>query len=293
MEISFLIVTRNRPGDLRLTLNRLEDLINASKHEVLVFIDGCKHTEPLVNEFSWVNWTVSKESVSASPARAQLYIKAKGTIFIGLDDDANPLSENFINEIENEFAKDASIGVLALQEVRGIFKNQEDAKSQIKPLEAYFTSDFVGCGFAISKTAYNSVVGFPTFIDIYGEEPCVSLQILDAGFNIKYVPHIAVNHRVDVAKRKQQGRNYFRFEKQLFNSFKYFLVYYPKPLKAIAKLFFHNFKKYALKDLSYFKAYFRVVFNVIFKLPITLKYREPVKAETLTKMRQLKALKYS
>mgnify|MGYP003671278008 CR=1 FL=1 len=292
MQISFLIVTKNRPTDLAITLNKLKRMVNLEHHEVGVFIDGCLDTEQIITDFPWVNWTVSKESVSASPARAQLYKKAKGQILIGLDDDAHPLTHNFITTIENEFKTDASIGILAFQEVRGLFNSDTEALSNLKNTKPYFTSDFVGCGFAISKTAYNAIVGFPTFIDIYGEEPCVALQVLDTGFNIKYVPGIAVNHRVDVEKRKQLGRNYFRFKKQLKNSFRMFLVYYPKPLKPISKLLFHNFKKYALKDLQYFKDFVNVCFSELKHLPITIKNRKPIKKATLIKMRQLKGLKY-
>ncbi len=44
MDISFLIVTRNRPVDLRITLDTLKKMIDLDKHEVLVFIDGCEQT---------------------------------------------------------------------------------------------------------------------------------------------------------------------------------------------------------------------------------------------------------
>ena len=293
MEISFLIVTKNRPEDLALTLNKLKDVIDLNRHEVCVFIDGCVKTESLIKAFDWVKWTSSNKSISASPARAQLYKKALGTIFIGLDDDAHPLTKDFIASVKTEFQKDDSIGVLALQEVRGVFKSDQEALAQLKQAKSYFTSDFVGCGFAVSKKAYTQVEGFPTFIDIYGEEPCVALQILDKNFKIKYVPHIAVNHRVDRQKRKQLRRNYFRFEKQLKNSFRFFVVYYPNPLKAILKLFLHNFRRYALSDLTYFKLYFKVVFLEVFGVWRLIKYRNPVRASTLDKMRGLEGLKYS
>ena len=293
MEISFLIVTKNRPCDLKFTLNKLKSLTDNTKHEVLVFIDGCKETEAITRDFNWVQWTVSQESKGASLARALLYKKAKGTIFIGLDDDAHPLSDHFIEMVLMEFKTDGSLGVLAFQEVRGKFNNDITAKKAIKIRESYFTTDFVGCGFAITKTAYQAITGFPEFIDIYGEEPCVALQILDAGFRIKYVPTVVVNHRVDIEKRKQQGKNYFRFEKQLQNSIRFYLVYYPKPLVHILKLLFHNFKKYALNNLTYFKLFFKVVFNEIINIRKILKYRNPVKHQTITLKKQLKGLIYS
>ena len=107
MQISFLIVTKNRPEELAFTLDKLKSFIDASIHEVLVFIDGCPETEALVTCYDWVNWIVTNKSISASPARNALYKNAKGKIFIGLDDDAHPISDNFIVEIEKEFVTDA------------------------------------------------------------------------------------------------------------------------------------------------------------------------------------------
>ncbi|NJM80311.1 MAG: hypothetical protein HC854_13135 [Flavobacterium sp.] len=122
-----------------------------SIHEVLVFIDGCGETEKIIPNFNWVKWEVSEKSSSASPARNALYKKASGTIFIGLDDDAHPISANFIVSVENQFKLDAIIGVLAFQEVKGIFNSNEEALKEAKQTHSFFTNEFIGCGFAILK----------------------------------------------------------------------------------------------------------------------------------------------
>lgn len=293
MEISFLIVTKNRPEDLALTLNKLKAMINLSIHEVLVFIDGCPKTAPIISDFNWVNWTNSKKSISASPARNALYKKAKGTIFIGLDDDAHPLSLNFINEVETTFNTNKKVGVIAFQEVRGLFTSDQEALLNAKNVSSFLTNDFVGCGFAVKKDVYNATNGFPLWMDIYGEEPAVAMEVLDLGVDILYQPSIKVNHRINVAKRKQQGRNYFRFERQLKNTIRFYLVYYPKPTKKILKTLWHNFKKYALTDWKYFKSFIVVFFGTLFKLPKILSYRKPVKSETIALKLKLKTLNYS
>lgn len=292
MQISFVIVTKNRAEDLALTLNKLEDLIDLSIHEVLVFIDGCKKTETIIKDFNWVKWTVSKKSISASPARNELYKNAKGKIFIGLDDDAHPISPNFIASVETEFQDNKNLGIIAFQEIRGLFENDTVALKHSKETPSYLTSDFVGCGFAIKKEVYDTTRGFPLWVDIYGEEPAVALEVLDLGFDIKYNSNIKVNHRVNVEKRKKQGRNYYRFERQLKNTIRYYLVYYPSPLLKVAKTLWHNFKKYAIKDITYFKSFFKVFFNTVFGIMKILKNRKPVKKSTLEKKKNLKPLKY-
>jgi hypothetical protein len=74
--------------------------------------------------------------------------------------------------------------------------------------------------------------GFPVWIDIYEEESCLSIEVMDKAFDILYTNAIKVNHRVNIAKRKLNKQNYFRFERQLKNT----TFYYPYPLLKIIKL---------------------------------------------------------
>lgn len=293
MEISILIVTKNRPEELVITLDKLIHLLDLTRHEVLVFIDGCIQTESLINKYTWVNWESSAISLGASPARNVLYKKAKGTLFIGLDDDAHPLSHNFIIQTEKVFNEDEKIGIISFQEVRGVFASDQEAfQNAVPTVERYLTNDFVGCGFAVKKAVYNQTNGFPVWIDIYGEESCLAIEVLDLGYDIFYDSTIIVNHRIDRLKRISHGRNYFRFEKQLKNTVYYYLVYFQNPSYKIVRLLFHNFKKYALKDTMYFKLFWKSFFCVLKEFRSILKYRKPVKKITLSKLNNLRGIKY-
>ncbi len=293
MEVSILIVTRNRPDELEITLNRLIGLLDLALHEVLVFIDGCKKTEVLIAKYPWVQWENSAISISASPARNKLYKKAKGKIFIGLDDDAHPLSEDFITQTQSFFLENEKIGIIAFQEIRGVFISDDQALTMADPnIAKYQTNDFVGCGFAIKKEVYDSTNGFPVWVDIYGEESCLAIEVLDFGYEIHYDNTIIVNHRIDRNKRLSQGRNYFRFEKQLKNTIFYYVVYYPNPILKIARLLFHNFKKYGLYNLTYFKLFWSSLFSVTKELRAVLQFRKPVQKSTLQKLKTLKGIKY-
>jgi len=293
MDISFLIVTRQRADDLIITLNKLKTLIGEDKKsEVLVYIDGCQETKPLIKEFDWVHWTFSDKSVSASPARAILYKKAKGTILVGLDDDAHPISKDFINQLKATFANNTKVGIIAFQEVRGLFNSDDTALEHSKKAVAYITNDFIGCGFAIKNKVYKQTNGFPSWINIYGEEPALALEVLNQGYQILYFSELKINHRIDVEARKKRGRNYFRFENQLRNTLRFYLVYYPNPFLKVIKTLVHNFKKYAIKDFRYFKSFLKILFSTLFSIFSILKYRKPVKRETIVKRNQLKPLKY-
>lgn len=294
MKASILIVSKNRKKELEFTLRILEQIIDFSIHEVLVFLDGCRDdSSVLKDKMKWVKWYSSERSIGASAARHRLYPKAQGQFLIGLDDDAHPLNTDFIDKTITLFNKYSDVGIVAFQEVKGIYASNVDALSQQESSEVeYYTNDFIGCGFAIRKKAYEATNGFPVWIDIYGEESCVAIEVMANGFDILYSNSIKINHRVDKEARKNAGQNYFRFGKQLKNTTYYFLVYYPFPLVRILKLYYHNFRKYALVDIKCFKIYFSTVLEVTLHLPRVLKYRSPVEAALINKIRNLKSLKF-
>lgn len=294
MEASILIVSKNRKADLLKTLMVLESFIHKSDVEILVFLDGCSDDSiSLQKELTWVRWFVSPVSIGASAARHQIYPLAVSEILIGLDDDAHPLDKDFIFKIETLFKKNPNVGILAFEEIKGIFVSDIEALQYSESQKKEFlTSEFIGCGFAIRKSVYNLTNGFPSWIDIYGEESCLSIEVLSKGLDILYSNEIKINHRVNKEQRKLTKQNYFRFGKQLKNSTYYFLVYYPFPFSSILKLYFHNFKKYALTDWQCFKIYFKTIFVVIIRLPEILSYRNPIDKSLIIKMRSLSTLKF-
>lgn len=294
MKASILIVSKNRKEDLFKTLNILESLIDKSEVEVLVFLDGCTdQSENLKNEITWVKWFTADKSIGASAARHQIYPLADAEILIGLDDDAHPLNSDFVDQIKKLFKINPQVGILAFEEIKGIFQSDEEAlKHAETEKKEYLTSEFIGCGFAVRRSVYNLTNGFPVWIDIYGEESCLSIEVISKGYDILYTNQIKINHRVNKELRKLNKQNYFRFGKQLKNSTFYFLVYYPFPLINILKLYWHNFKKYALTDWECFKIYFKTLFVVMINILKVLKYRKPIDKTVILKMRNLAQLKF-
>lgn len=294
MQVSILIVSKNRREELSKTLRILEKLIDFSIHEVLVFLDGCTDgSELLQNEFKWVLWNISEKSIGASGARNRLYPKGKGDYLIGLDDDAHPLQSDFITLTKSIFETHPTVGIIAFQEIKGIFNSDEEALLSTKSdLDEYYCNEFIGCGFAVKKKVYDATNGFPVWMDIYGEESCVSIEVIAKGFDILYTNRIAVNHRVNMELRRESGANYFRFGKQLKNVTYYYLVYYPFPLLKITKLFWHNFKKYAIRDSRYFRVYFKTIITLLLYLPKLIKYRNRIDAKVIKKANRLPGPKF-
>ncbi|TDD98403.1 glycosyltransferase family 2 protein [Flavobacterium cellulosilyticum] len=294
MQASILIVSKNRKEELEFTLTVLARVIDLSVHEVLVFLDGCTDDSSILeNNIIWVRWYSSEKSIGASAARYQLYPMAQGEILFGFDDDAHPLNADFIDKTIRLFDSHSNVGIIAFQEVKGIYALDAEALALTQsPDEEYYTNEFIGCGFSIRKKVYESTNGFPVWIDIYGEESCVALEVIAKGYDILYSNTIKVNHRVNKELRKISGKNYFRFGNQLKNTTYYYLVYYPFPIVKIFKLYLHNFKKYALTDVTFFKIFFQTILEAIWYLPKIMRYRKPVDNAILKNMGQLKNLEF-
>ncbi len=279
---SIVIVTKNRCEELKKTIEIVLSLIDLTKDEFLIFLDGCTDQSfTLIELYPSIQWHSVTKSIGASGARNALYKYASGNFFIGLDDDAHPLHNDFIERVERLFSND-SIGLLSFKEVKKVHVSEEEENEILNETpNSYKTNEFIGCGFAVRKDVYQKTNGFPVWMDIYGEEMCLSLEIMEAGYSIKYTNEIAVHHRVDINARKKMGRNYFRFRKQLRNGALFYCIYYKRPFVKLLKLLFHNFKKYALMDGNYFVSYFRALGSLITKIPAIVKYRKPVSQTTI------------
>lgn len=290
MDISICIVSKDRREELDRTLGVLERLFIGEHSEILVFLDGC-HDDSfrLIEKYETISWYSSEESIGASPARRRLFKKAAGTIIFGFDDDAHPLNENFIQIAKDLFQQNPTVAVLTFEEIKGIYENDSCALEHHIAQNEFLCNSFVGCGFAILKAAYTKIDGFPEWMDIYGEEGAVSIQLMNKGYGILYTSQISVNHRVNRALRKLEGGNFFRFQKQLYNMGMYFLIFYPRHLlpRKLLKLFWHNLSKYAFTDVNFFLAFFKALFLFLLKASFIINKRSPVSEETINKMNTL------
>tara|TARA_B100000953_G_scaffold291551_1_gene277839 strand:+ start:1294 stop:2190 length:897 start_codon:yes stop_codon:yes gene_type:complete len=293
---SILIVSRNRREHLRKTIDILYRNLNMETDEIRVFLDGCTdNSESLKKIFPYVYWYGSDTMIGASGARNILYKTAKGALLFGFDDDAHPLQRNFIEITQKLFDSNSNVGLIAFKEIRGVFESDNLIPKKFLAEEPdILVNDFVGCGFVVKKKVYERTRGFPEWIDIYGEEVCVAIEILDKGKDILYTHQVQVNHRVDRIMRNKTGAGYFRFGKQLKNTAWFYFVYYPFPLvlKKIGKLYLHNLKKYGIKDSRFFAEYCKAFMTNLFYFGMIMKYRLPVKKRTLKKFNQLPKPQY-
>jgi len=249
---SICIVSHNRKKELQYTLDRILDRIDADT-EIIVGLDGCTDdSNDLQSEYANVIWLEFPSHIGASAARRKVYENAKGDYIFGFDDDSHPVTIDFVQQTIQIFHSKPMLGVIAFRIFNGI-QLPETHQLGISIGKSYACSEFAGCGYAITRKAYQASGGFPQWINIYGEEAYVSIRAFEKGYWLSYEPSILVHHRINKDARKSDGYQKFRFGLQLRNNLVFFMKLYPFPLniRSVCKCALHNLFKYGIKSPSW------------------------------------------
>jgi GT2 family glycosyltransferase len=283
-EFSLAIITRNRKEDLRLTLGRTLEWFSTVKNEILVYDDASTDGtySDLRNEFPQVRWFCGHSQVGGSIARRNLYSHVRGKIILGLDDDAEILSRNVCDLVQNYFANDNRCGIISFRIYwgKGLPSSVHDLLDNNDP--PFICRDFGAGACAIRRACYLDIDGYPDWLkNIYGEETVLSVNAYRLGWTVHYLPAVLVHHRVDTeARKKDRKRRYFSFKSQLSNQLKIAAICYP--LRKLPNFYFrilwHNFWKYAVRSKMYIP-YLASVWNFLCQVPIIIRNRKPLSTE--------------
>ncbi len=214
--------------------------------------------------------------------------KAKYTI--SLDDDANFLSENPLEEIENYFNQNKDCGLIAFRVFWGLkVPNTIYSKEKAQQVKTY-----VGCGHAWRMTTWKTIPNYPEWFVFYGEEQFASFQMFKRKWQVNYLPSILVHHRVNIKDRKKDKDYQSRTRMSLRSG--WFLFFLFLPLSQIIKKFcyslWHQFKTKILKgDWNATKGIFQALFDLIIKLPKIISERDKLSSKEYQKYNALNEAK--
>ncbi|MCL7764208.1 glycosyltransferase [Polaribacter sp. Z014] len=272
IKFSIVITTYNRLKDLKITLKSLENLIQRNDVELVICDDYSTDGTQVFLKNNYIKHTLilNKKSRGLIYNRNILNSIAKGNYIISLDDDAQFLSENILEEIEKCFLSNLKCGVQSLR----IFWGKEKP-SIIKSIEEFqVNKGFVGCGHVWRKSAWESIVDYPSWFIFYGEEDFASFQLFKKGWDILYNPNILVHHRVDIKSRKKEQDYRLRLRRSFRSGWYLYFLFYP--LKEIPRrLSYTLWQQIKLKTFKGdFKAtigVFQAILDVIYNFPKLLK----------------------
>jgi glycosyltransferase involved in cell wall biosynthesis len=222
---SILITTKNRHEDLRFTLEKINYLIERIDVECIICDDGSTDGtfEYLKSNYPKIQLIQNQKSKGLIYSRNVLLSKTTAKYAISLDDDANFLSQNPLEEIENHFNNNPSCGLIAFRIFWGLqlplITNSEEKSHRVK--------GFVGCGHAWRLDSWKKIPNYPDWFIFYGEEDFASYQLFKEKLEVHYLPTILTHHRVSILDRKKNSDYQLRQRRSLRSGWYLFFLFHP------------------------------------------------------------------
>lgn len=222
--VSYVIATYNRPDDLAEAVQSIVDQ-RYRPIEILVVSSSTDDTSELFEpggrfDEEWIRYYEFEERMGVPGARNIGYERASGEILATIDDDAVLRDPGATDEVVSVFRERDDVGAVAFQSRR--YDDGELIRPEVPeppdfetpPSEPYETTTIIGVGNALRASAFEAAGEYPEHF-VYGQEEMdLSLRILDAGYDIRYLPSVVVRHkksakgrRPDIEERERQIEN--------------------------------------------------------------------------------------
>jgi len=198
--VTALIVTRNRPDELRLTLRRLQEQ-DYEPIELIVVDDNSD--QPLAGIVAQ-EWPTGKalrndKNLGPSESRSLGMGLARGLYILSLDDDSCLTDPQDLKRAVLRMTAGPQIGALAFL----IHNGPLPPESAEHAGQECLLHTFIACGAMIRAEVVRSLGGYHNFYGYYGEENEYALRMIANGWSVTYFPSVVVHHRVSPLGRPQ------------------------------------------------------------------------------------------
>ncbi|HLF31923.1 MAG TPA: glycosyltransferase [Xanthomonadales bacterium] len=167
--------------------------------------------------------------IGVAAGRNRGYRMGQAPVIVALDNDAVLSDAGVLTRVEQRFASDPKLGALAFA-VHDYNLGGPDAGSwgYPWPIASHFDQEFLaarfcGAGHAVSRAAFEASQGYDEQLFFFGEELDLSWALISLGYEIRYVPEIAVRHKSSQEQRISWagGRYYYNVRNMLYLHRKY------------------------------------------------------------------------
>lgn len=200
--VSVMISTRNRPEDLRETLQALRRLDYPSV-EVIV-IDDCSDTslKPLVSE-CWPDAVFVRHDINMGMciSRNEGFQLSTGEFILQLDDDCCLVGVDDLKRAVRVLQREPLAAALMPYHHNGKFFSSEFLRNS--RLQEGFIANYVGAAVLFRTAALRSTIGYRDYFESEFEDPELSMQLISLGWGIYFHPAIVAHHRVSAINRNR------------------------------------------------------------------------------------------
>jgi GT2 family glycosyltransferase len=152
-----------------------------------------------------------------------------GPYIVALDNDAIFADNLVLRRVIDTFESDSTLGALAFR-ILNFYTGGDDEMCWDYPeaLRPYADRDFevtryIGAGHALRRDVFYDAGRYDEELFFAGEERDLGYRILNLGYRIKYVPNLAVRHKVLPGQRVRWdgGRYYYTVRNILYSDYKF------------------------------------------------------------------------
>jgi GT2 family glycosyltransferase len=271
--VTILIATKDRPDDLRRTLQQLrgQDYPNT---ELLVIDDGSNpRLESIVFEESpQATYVYQHPSAGQSRRRSEGFEMAKGEYILQLDDDSFPVHPEGLSEAVKTMQARSEIGILSFYVFNG-----EHLPEALPVLPAKYHSSFIGCGALVRSAAVARIGGYCDFFGNEWEEEELSLRMLKAGWAIYFKPQVLIHHVIS-PRNRLTTRTWMRgFRNKLWA----IVMHFPASRLPLEMTWVLAIAAFDAVRLVRFRAFARGIVEFFGGLPRAVRLRDPMSSLVL------------
>jgi GT2 family glycosyltransferase len=167
--------------------------------------------------------------IGVAAGRNRGYRMGSAPIIVALDNDALLADPGVLTRVARRFGEDRRLGAMAFA-VHDYVRGGPDLSSWGYPWPAashfergFLAARFCGAGHAVAREAFEATDGYDERLFFFGEELDLCWQLIAAGYEIRYVPDMAVRHKSSPERRLDWagGRFYYNVRNMIYMSRKY------------------------------------------------------------------------
>jgi len=171
-----------------------------------------------------VNLRLLGKNVGVPEGRNLASAMGTAPIIAGLDNDAEFASPFELARAVQRFASVPKLGAIGFR-ILNYFTGEDDLTSWAYPPalwsargSTFSTTNFVGAGHAIRRSAFEAAGRYDGRLFFACEEFDLGLRMLNAGYEINYVPEIRVLHKISAQERIgwRKGRLYYTVRNNIY-----------------------------------------------------------------------------
>jgi GT2 family glycosyltransferase len=208
------IATRNRPDSLRRCLASIA-LIDDLVTEVIVVDDASD--PPIDRVLQQVPEGIAKKTriielpqgVGYIAGRNRMMRLAANEAVLMLDDDAYLIDPGAVRRASDVLRRHPDVGAVACAQAEADGSPWPPAMQPSPVGYRCYVPAYIGCAALLRRSAFVQLGGYQESFHFYGEEKDYCLRLLDAGYDVVYLPDARVAHVPDPAGRSDS--RYLRY----------------------------------------------------------------------------------